>query len=259
MRYITPDDVMRTRFDKHPRPEWDAAVLCFRVAEGSQLIINELGAKPLGYKVLWGMDEYPDQPIAHELAIGSHRVGVIGRCHWGGPQTAIFVEELAHLGVKAVLGVGAAGSLVPDLPKGTQVVARSAIATDGTSRAYTDEDNVHAGRDLASVIRAAEQKHDWRLRPVCTATVDAIYRETEELLRTFLGHGAEAINMETGPLYAAAAVCGVDAIWIGHISDCLVNGMWESWEDLGDMAVASGRIALDILEVMFGSDGHAGA
>jgi uridine phosphorylase len=37
------------------------------------------------------------------------------------------LEELAALGVRTIVGFGVAGSLVDDLPKGTQIVAVSGL------------------------------------------------------------------------------------------------------------------------------------
>ena len=227
---------MRSRFGDNPRPQWDAAVLCFRSHEGSRLIAQMMGAEPLGYKVLWGMDEIPAYPLAHEFVVGKARVGLIARCLWGGPQTAILVEELAHLGVKHLIGIGAAGSIAADLPRTTQIVATVALATDGTSRAYTDETEVHVNPAICAAIQQAERAHPWRLRAVKVATIDAIYRETD------------TVNMEVAPFYAASAVCGVESVWIGHVSDCLVNHAWEPWDNLDQMTAQSAQIGLDVLE-----------
>ncbi|MBN1815074.1 MAG: hypothetical protein JXA14_24785 [Anaerolineae bacterium] len=251
MRYITPEAIMRSRFGDNPRPQWDAAVLCFRSYEGSGSLIEAFDAKPLGYKVLWGMDEIPRYPLAHEFTIGAVRVGVIARCLWGGPQTAILVEELAHLGVRTIVGIGAAGSITADLPRGTQIVVTSALTTDGTSRAYTDEAEVHVAPDIYAAIQQAEREYPWHLRPVRVATIDAIYRETDVLIRSLADRGAEVVNMEVTPLYTASIVCGIESVWIGHVSDCLVDREWEPWDDLEQMTDQSARIGLDILHSIF--------
>ena len=248
MRYITPETIMRGRFGANPKPRWDAAVLCFRSHEGSRLIAQTLEAEPLGYKVLWGMDEVSAYPLAHEFAIGKARVGLIARCLWGGPQTAILVEELAHLGVRHLIGIGAAGSIAANLPRSTQIVATAALTTDGTSRAYVDEAEVCVNPAIYAAIQRAERAHSWRLRGVKVATIDAIYRETDTMIRVLAGRGAETVNMEVTPFYAASAVCGVESVWIGHVSDCLVNHAWEPWDNLEQMTAQSAQIGLDVLE-----------
>ncbi|MBN1977234.1 MAG: hypothetical protein JW918_07520 [Anaerolineae bacterium] len=258
MRYITPEAIMRSRFGDNARPQWDAAVLCFRSHEGSRLVAQMLGAKPLGYKVLWGMDEVPAYPLAHEFAVGKARVGLIARCLWGGPQTAVLVEELAYLGVRHLIGIGAAGSIAADLPRGTQIVATAALTTDGTSRAYTDGTEVHVNPAIYAAIQRVERVRPWRLRAVKVATIDAIYRETDTLIQALAGRGAETVNMEVTPFYAASAVCGVESVWIGHVSDCLVNHTWESWDNLEQMTAQSAQIGLDVLEELLRQERIAG-
>ena len=256
MRYITPENIMAMRFGKAAPPRWDVAVLCFRDLTGSRLIIGELGAAALGERILWGMYEFPEDPRVHELRIGQHRVCVVGQCIWGGPQASIVVEELACLGVKHIIGIGAAGSIDAAFPKGSQLVAASSLATDGTTRAYTDDGEVHADARLLAIARAAGGACKAEVHSVRAATVDAIYRETHAAVLCWAGQGAHVLNMETAPFYAASAACGVAGVWIGHVSDCIVGGYWEGWDDIGGMTVTSARIARAMLERILGGDGN---
>jgi len=249
MNHITPEAFMQGRFDVNPRPHWETAVLCFRDPEGSCQIVEGLGAIPLGYQVITGMEEYPGNPLpyAHELAIGEARVGVIARCEWGGPQTAIVVEELAYIGVTTILGIGAAGSIDPDIPKGSQIVAQAALVTDGTGKAYSDKMEIVADPSLYSLALSAGRSLSTKVTPVRTVTTDALYRETEADVRAWRALGGQVVNMETSALYAASETCGIRSLWIGHVSDCLVGGEWEDWSDIGDMTVTSARLGLALL------------
>ena len=75
------------------------------------------------------------------------------------------------------------------------------------------------------------------MKPVRAATVDALYRETPELIDEFADQGARIINMETSALYAASTACGVRSLWCGYISDCIVDGKWDDWyADLSNAA-----------------------
>ena len=254
MPYITPEAVMRDRFDDNPRPEWATAVLCHRDLEGSRLLVEGLGAERLGYQVLWGMYEFPGSPPhAHQVLIGQARVGVIARCHWGGPQAAMLVEELAYLGVTRIIGIGACGSIDPGLPKGSQVVVDTALTTDGTSRAYTDEAELGADPQLRALALSAGEKLSCRVHIVRAVATDAIYRETEDDVIAWRSRGAQVVNMETSALYAASAICGIRSVWIGHVSDCLVGSEWEQWTDVEDMAVVSARLGLEMLMQLHGS------
>ncbi len=248
MRYVTPEEVMRSRFTEHAKPDWDVAVLCFRASRGSEALVQRLHAIPKGYKTLWGMDESSDRPFVYEAHIGGSRVGIVSRCMWGGPQAAILVEELACLGVTCVIGFGAAGSIVPDLAKGTQITATTGIVTDGTSRAYTEADEVGADPELYGALQSVEGNPGVDVIPVRVATVDAVYRETDADIQKWLGRGAQAINMETTPFYAASAACGVKSLWMGHISDCLANQEWDTWERPISMTEKSIEITVSLLE-----------
>ena len=235
-----------------PDPQWTTAVLCFRDLEGSRLLVDRLGAVPLGYQVISGMEEFSGNPLpyAHELAIGETKAGVIARCEWGGPQTAFVVEELAHIGVNQILGIGAGASIDPDIPKGSQVVAQTALLTDGTSKAYSDRAEMKGDPLLCSLALSAGQSLVTRVHPVCTVTTDAIYRETEAQVSTWRAQGGQVVNMETAALYAASETCGIRSLWIGHVSDCIVGGQWEEWSDIEDMTVMSARLGLEILTQM---------
>lgn len=254
MRYITPEQIMRDRFRNGRRPDWSTAILCFRDRSGSDTLVRELGAEPLGYKVLWGMDEC----LTHQVEISGQLVGVIGRCEWGGPQTAILVEELVQLGVLNVLGLGMAGSIVENLPKGSLVIAASALTTDGTSRHYEDFRLVHPDEQLLSAAMEAAQRLRLPFRQTTAATTDAIYRETGEVVRGWAEQGAEMVTMETAPLYAASSRCGLRSIWVGHISDCLVGDRWDGWDaSADDRARATAQLALHLLEAMAEQDTEA--
>jgi uridine phosphorylase len=49
---------------------------------------------------------------------------------------AIVIEELAALGVKAIVGIGTAGGLSSDLEVGQAVLCTAALRDDGTSHHY---------------------------------------------------------------------------------------------------------------------------
>ena len=252
MRYITPEIILRHRLAERPKPRWDVAVVCFRGPLGSQAIVQRLNAIPVGYKTLWGMDESTDLPYVHETAVGGARICVVSRCAWGGPQAAILVEELAYLGVTRIIGFGAAGSLVPDLRKGTQVVASTAIVTDGTSRAHTEASDLPADGELYAALEAVVDELGADVIPVRIATVDAVYRETEGAVQQWLSQGAQTINMETSPLYAASVACGVKSLWLGHISDSLLNQEWDTWMRAESITDISTRIAAALVERVSG-------
>lgn len=247
MRYIDPGITIRGRLENAAHPKWGVAVMCFRDLEGSRTIVSRLGATPIHHALLWGMEPSEDRPTTFQRRIGEQRAVVLTRCYWGGSQAAILVEELAALGVRTILGVGAAGGLVEGFPKGTQTVASRALVTDGASPHYTSEDAAYPDSALLELAQAVARDANLPTRDACVATVDAVYRETPELIQGYRAAGAHIVNMETTPFYAAAAQCDVRALWIGHVSDSLTDDRWEPWDDLEHMTAATADWAARIL------------
>jgi len=227
-RYIEPKALVTRRLAGKPAPRWKVAVMAFRDHPGTKILVKEFKARPFGRRVLYSLDQDPSHPEVFEARMGKHRVGVVGYCDWGGPMAAILVEELAALGVKYIIGYGACGALARDLPRGAQVVADRALPTDGTSRAYC-RGSCRADPGLLNMAKRSARKMGIPLRAVTVATVDALYRETKPVMDRLRRMGAEAINMESTPLYAASRACGVRSVWIGLVSDRLVEKEWEHW------------------------------
>jgi uridine phosphorylase len=220
------------------------------MGHGGDALVRKLNARPVGRKVLYGLEESLERPFVYEATLGGPRLVLVGRCLWGAPQTAILVEELACLGVRIILGFGVAGSLVDALDKGAQIVASSGVVTDGTSRAYTSAAEVAPDFGLVSALATVATDLGIALRPVKVATVDALYRETPADVRRWLALGAEAINMETAPLYAASGACGVRSLWLGHVSDrlSLATHAWESWQRPLAMTDVTVALTVGLLE-----------
>jgi len=243
------------RFGEPPWPSWDVAVLCFRGDAGGMALVEKLGARPVGGKTLYGLEETAERPFSYEVTLGGQRILIVQRCLWGGPQTAILVEEAACLGVRTVIGFGVAGSLVETLPKGTQIVGARAIAIDGTTRAYTPAETVDPDNGLLASARATAEAHGIPLLAARIAGVDALYRETPDDVRRWRALDVEAINMETPTLYAAAAACGVRSVWLGHVSDTLwlSTESWDSWQRPAHLTDVTVALTVGLLESLSAS------
>jgi len=247
MRYIEPIRFIRRRFADKIKPELQLAVVCFRDVRSSAILINKLHATPMQQPILSGMDNPGDRSYVYESKINNIPIAVISGCFWGGPQTAMVVEELACLGVKYIIGFGLAGSISSDIPKCTHIVASKGLVTDGTSRAYTKVVSVDADDKLLGILQSSRPNYE--IIPVNIATVDAIYQETDIAVQEWTNLGAQAINMETTPLYAASTFCGVKSLWLGYISDCLVDNRWDDWWGLPEsLDEQSADITISLLE-----------
>lgn len=238
MRYITPEHCITSRLAGRPAPNWAATFLVCRDYPGSQQALATFeNVRPVRYRLLYNMTHAEFEPLVFEADVAGRTIAIVTRVVWGGPQMAILVEELAALSVKFLLSYGIAGSIDPALPKGSLIVAASALPTDGTSKAYGVSEIQRAETGLVEAALASAARTGCEMQPVCAATIDALYRETAEQIDRFARQGAQVINMETTPLYAAASACGVRSLWCGYVSDCLVEGNWDDWyADLGNAA-----------------------
>jgi len=219
MRYITPKNILLKRF-KNKLPAWDIALLCFRNFKNIDRFINKFKAKPIKRKILWGF--YPSKSSFNifKTKIDNKSIIIVIPCNWGGPQSAILVEELAHLGIQYIIGYGLAGSLDRNILRGEQIVVTSALTTDGTSKFYTNKKTVKPDNYLLKLARSSKK--------VKCATIDAIYQETKKLINKWKNMGVQVINMESSPFYAASEKCKVKSIWLGYITDCLFSN-WKAW------------------------------
>ncbi len=250
MRYITPEHCIQNRLGTRSAPSWDAGLLVFRDRAHSQELLDEFDAvEPIQHRLLYNTPDDPVEPTACAADVRGKKIGIVTRCVWGGPQAAILVEELAYLGVPTVLGYGVSGSMDADLPQGRLILADSALPTDGTSKAYGGASRLLADTDLVDATKGAANALDLDVAPATAVTVDALYRETPELIAELRRQGGQIINLETSTLYTVAATCGIRSLWLGYVSDCIADGKWHDWfADVGATSRATCRLCRAVLE-----------
>jgi DeoD family purine-nucleoside phosphorylase len=132
----------------------------------------------------------------------------------GGPSAAIVITELALLGARRLIRVGTCGALDPTLDLGVLILAREAIATDGTSKALGAAERAPPDRRLTDAIATAGEN----LRQGPIVTTDLFYdgdRQQEQWAKA----GALAVEMETATLFTIAANKGLAAASLLIITD----------------------------------------
>jgi purine-nucleoside phosphorylase len=149
-------------------------------------------------------------------------------CLYGGPLSATVVEELAHYGIKQIIGYGYAGSLTRDLPVGQVVLAGAAIVSDGTSREYLPEvEVVYPDEAMMRCLRETANSANIPVREVTVWTTDALYREYPDKVAAWRKAGADVVNMDTSHFYAVGRVAGVSVVYLCVISDCVGGPVWD--------------------------------
>jgi uridine phosphorylase len=149
-------------------------------------------------------------------------------CLYGGPLSATVVEELAHYGIKQIIGYGYAGSLTRDLPPGRIALAEAAIVSDGTSREYLPGvEVVYPDEALMRCLREVANDANTPIREVTVWTTDALYREYPDKVAAWRKAGADVVNMDTSHFYAVGRVAGVSVAYLCVISDCVEGPAWD--------------------------------
>jgi uridine phosphorylase len=185
---------------------------------------SKLLAEPLSETLFSHLDK------SHQFVgyIANHKILAV-ECLYGGPLSATVLEELAHYGIKTVIGYGYAGSLRRQLSIGQIVMANAAIVSDGTSHEYLpDEKMAYPDPKLFQIFNDSFKERAIVIKTGTVSTTDAIYREYPEKIEKWREAGADVVNMDTSYLYAISKVLGLSAIYTCVVSDC-VDGL--SWDE----------------------------
>jgi purine-nucleoside phosphorylase len=146
----------------------------------------------------------------------------------GGPSAAIVLHELIALGARRAIRVGTCGALDPALGLGDLVVAREAIAADGTGaaligaspRAADEPPRTRADPRLAErlgeIVDAGERPS---LIDATIASTDLFYEADADRGRRWRGQGAVAVEMEASSLFAVGERAGVRVGCLLAVSD----------------------------------------
>lgn len=130
------------------------------------------------------------------------------------------------------------------------IVGLRSLNTDGISNIYLPEkQELLCNIELLQIAREESIKLQFNIKEVIVANVDALYRETKDLIRKYQSEGAQIINLETSALYACADICKVKSIWLGFVSDSLVNDKWDNWDtDLKEMSLKVSKLCIKTVE-----------
>jgi uridine phosphorylase len=145
----------------------------------------------------------------------------------GGPAAALLLDQLVACGARVIITAGIAGSLVPEVPPGTVVLAADAICGDGTSQHYAAPagSTVAGSPEIVATLEAGLGVAGLDVRTGTVWTTDAPFRETSAVVARARIGGAIAMDMETAAVYALAISRGIAACAVLVLTD----GVWDGW------------------------------
>jgi uridine phosphorylase len=139
----------------------------------------------------------------------------------GGPSAAIVMRELIALGARRAIRVGTCGALSAKLALGDLVVAREAIAADGTSRALGAGERVLPDALLNDHLQRACSQTEHGAHPDATIVSTDLFYDASGREQEWIAAGAVAVEMEAASLFALSASFGVAVACVLVVSDLL--------------------------------------
>lgn len=150
-------------------------------------------------------------------------VGIAGGFGVGAPVAAMILEQLAAVGVRQFLSVGAAGCLQSDLDFGDIVVCSGAIRDEGVSHHHLPTQKfAYPDGPLTNALDAALRLEAGKLQRGLSWTIDAPYRETVAEARSYQAEGVLCVEMEAAALFAVGQFRQVEVAAAFAVSDHLL-------------------------------------
>lgn len=129
----------------------------------------------------------------------------------GGASTVIAVEELARIGVKAMIRIGSCGALQPDIRFGELVLANGAVRGDGASKAYVD--GIYPAVPDTKLLLALMESAGELLAKSHVGLVrshDSFYIDDEAAVGAYWSErGVLGADMETAALFVVGGLRGI--------------------------------------------------
>lgn len=168
----------------------------------------------------------------------------------GAPQGVMVMEKLIALGAKRIWILGWCGSLQPHLVIGDLIIPTTALCEEGTSAHYPVNKRKRQTSGLLNKrLENALVTADLPFRKGPIWTTDAIYRETENKVRTYGKTGILAVDMEMSALITLAAYRSVELAGLLVVSDELSSLKWHcdvSAERVKKHSREAGRLLLNV-------------
>lgn len=129
----------------------------------------------------------------------------------GGVSAGIAIEELAQIGVKAMIRIGSCGSLQPQVKVGDIIIVNGAVRDDGTSKTYIDTTFPAVPNPflmMACATTAEEQNFPYHIG--IARSHDSFYTEKEiEINKFWEKQGVLGCDMETAALFTIGHLRGI--------------------------------------------------
>jgi len=148
----------------------------------------------------------------------------VGNGGFYAPDSAFITEMLCEAGCEILIRIGSCGALKEKIGIGDFVVADNVLRGDGATRYYVNDDFSPAlDKDLTQrLIEVFEKIGKAYCGPVWTT--DALFRETKEIVNSYIEKGAIAVDMVSSPFATISNLYKKRVAIILVVSDNLITG-----------------------------------
>lgn len=148
----------------------------------------------------------------------------VGNGGFYSPDCAFVTELLCVGGVDVLIRLGSCGALREDIEIGDYILVTDVLRGEGATRYYVNDDfkpsvNSRVACGLEGVFTAAGRVHKGKIW-----TTDALFRETKEIVNSYIKKGAIAVDMVTAAFVTLANIYNRQAAAILAVSDNLITG-----------------------------------
>ena len=185
------------------------------------------------------------------VRLKNSHVALVGRIGIGAPAAVATCEELIACGIRRLISLGTAATIVRGIKIGEVIVCKKAYSDEGTSRHYFPHK-----RTFTATPKLAQEIH-YRLNgrgipcKLGTAwTTDAPYRETPKKQALFVRKGAGVVEMETSALYMVTGYRGVESVSVLVVGDSIVGSAWSPHFHEPAIRTTLGRIGRELLALL---------
>jgi uridine phosphorylase len=148
----------------------------------------------------------------------------VGNGGFYAPDSAFVTELLAVGGVETFIRLGSCGALREDIRIGDYILVDQAIRGDGATKYYVDDDFVpKANKEINSIIKDVASE-SYSVHQGLVWTTDALFRETKDIVNSYIKKGAIGVDMVTSPFLTLANLYQKKTAAILSVSDNLITG-----------------------------------
>ena len=197
------------------------------------MVAKELQARPIDDTVFYCMKplDQPRDPLpaAYKLERNGRKIALVAGVVFGGPQTAVYVEEMRYLGIETIIGITIAGGISDRLREGEHFYIDRVRCADGVSQSYYAPGTLLSCTYFLEDLRTIARQLGIELKAALGVSVDTLYNETPQLIEKLRRQEIDVVNLEIGAFVSTCLMRGVKPVMFGYVSDSFEQGAWTGW------------------------------